>query len=78
MFFVEKSIYRGKLPKEGGALGQFPDLGGGLGKREGKFFWGGGFIPQCTLWKAQSERPLSLKEAIDKMDLLKRGIIWEE
>ena len=50
MFFAEKSIYRGKLPKEGGALGQFPDLGGGLGKREGGVFFGGGvYTPMHTM-----------------------------
>ena len=47
----EKSIQRGRLLKKWGRLGQFADLRGGVGKKEGSgvFDGGGGLIPQCTL-----------------------------
>ena len=42
------------LPKKGeggGGLGQFANLGGGLGEKEGMVFLRGRLIPQCTLWR---------------------------
>ena len=44
------------LKKGGGALGQFPDLGGGLGKREGGF-WGGGLYPNAHYGKHNLNAP---------------------
>ena len=44
-------MYRGGLPEKGG-LGQFADLrkgGGGLAKKKGGVFEGGGLMLQCTL-----------------------------
>ena len=41
--FLKKPIYIGGLPKKGGGgLGQFADLRGGLGKKEGVVFLMGG------------------------------------
>ena len=46
---LEKPIYRGRLPKKGGGLGQFVGLwGGAWQEREGGVFEGG-LIPQCSL-----------------------------
>ena len=33
----------------GGGLGQYADLRGGLARKRGGAFEGGGVIPQCTL-----------------------------
>ena len=38
----EKPLYRGVLPKRGGGLGQFPNLRGELGKKEGSGAFDGG------------------------------------
>ena len=46
--FREKPIQRKGLPKKRG-LGQFVNLRGGLGKKEGVVFLRG-LMPQCTLW----------------------------
>ena len=54
----EKPLYmggEGLQEKVGGlgGLGQFADLRGGLGKKEGGVvFWRGRLIPQCTLCTA--------------------------
>ena len=38
------------LKREGGGLGQFADLRGGLARKRGGGVFEGGLIPQCTLW----------------------------
>ena len=47
-----KNQYRGWdcLKRGGGGYGQFADLKGGLGKKEGGGVFEEGLIPQCTLW----------------------------
>ena len=49
---VTKNQYIGEDCLKRGALGQFADIRGGLGEKEGVVLLGGGggLIPQCTLW----------------------------
>ena len=50
------------MPKKGGGgLGQFVDLRGWLGKKEGGGVFEGGLIPQCRLW-VQKTYPLSTND----------------
>ena len=48
-----KNQYRGGLPKKGGGLEKFSDLGGGAWLERGGVFEGQGVIPQFTLWSFQ-------------------------
>ena len=46
--YLGKPIYIGRLPKKGG-LGQFVGLGGGLARKRGWCFSGGGDTPMLTM-----------------------------
>ena len=56
-FSLKNQYIGGNCLKRGGALGQFPDLGGGLGKREGGFFLGGGLYPNAHYGKHNLNAP---------------------
>ena len=62
MWVHEKLIYRGKLPKNGGALTICRFKGGGLDKKVGMgLVFGGGLIPQYTLYMVQLKLSSSLR-----------------
>ena len=63
---LEKPIYRGRLPKEGGGeLGQFADLKWGLARKRGWCFWRGGVDNPMSTMIILSHLELS------RIDLLK-------